>query len=150
MKGFLIAILIILLVGGGCVASIALNWIGGAAAVAQEEFSPREMLTKYEWFKDASAQLDAKRATIERLRSQITSMEADYEGENRRDWAREDRSTMNVWKADLTGAIGSFNTLAADYNAQMAKFNFAFANVGSLPKGADKPLPREFKPYTLN
>jgi len=29
----------------------------------------------------------------------------------------------------------------------MAKFNWAFANVGELPKGADRPLPREFKPY---
>jgi hypothetical protein len=41
----------------------------------------------------------------------------------------------------------SFNQLAADYNAQMAKINYAFCNVGQLPQGATTPLPREYKPY---
>ena len=38
--------------------------------------------------------------------------------------------------------------LAAEYNAQMAKFNWAFTNQGKLPAGATEVLPREFKPYT--
>jgi uncharacterized protein YukE len=150
MKNFAIVIGIVFFAGVAIVGGVALNWAGEAIGVAQEEFGPREMLRKYEWFKDASAQLDAKRSTIERLRSQIAGMESDYQGTARVEWPREDRQTLNVWTADLTGAIGSFNTLAADYNAQMAKFNFAFANAGSLPKGAETPLPREFKPYTLN
>ena len=150
MKGFFIVIGVVLLLGVVSVGGMALNWMDEAATVAQEEFGPREMLRKYEWFKDASAQLDAKNSTIDRLRSQVAGMEADYEGIARPQWAREDRQTLSVWRADLTGAIGSFNLLAGDYNAQMAKFNYAFANAGSLPQGATQPLPREFKPYTNN
>lgn len=44
----------------------------------------------------------------------------------------------------------SYNSLAADYNSQMAKFNWRFANKGDLPPGATDPLPREFKPYVSN
>lgn len=41
----------------------------------------------------------------------------------------------------------SYNSLAVEYNAAMAKINFSFTNIGELPKGASQPLPREYKPY---
>ena len=33
------------------------GWVGEAAQVAREEGGPRELLRKYEWFKDAAAQV---------------------------------------------------------------------------------------------
>ena len=44
----------------------------------------------------------------------------------------------------------AFNSLAADYNANMAKINFAFCNIGTMPAGADIPLPREFRQYIVD
>ena len=117
------------------------GWFGQAAQVAQEQFGPRAMLQKYEWFKDASAQLDKKRADIkvyeQRLKEPVTG-------------DRLDREQRNLWLTEVAGIKASYNGLAAEYNSQMAKFNWSFANAGQLPKGATDPLPREYKPYTEN
>ena len=40
------------------------GWFGEAAQVTREEFGPRAMLGKYEWFKDAAAQLEKKQAVV--------------------------------------------------------------------------------------
>lgn len=113
-----------------------------AAQVGQEEFGPRALLVKYELFKDQAAALDSKRATIEvteqalaELRTQQTS------------WTRADREEYYLRVSELRGLKASYNSLAAEYNASMSKFNYRFANVGELPEGASQPLPREFKPY---
>lgn len=127
----------------GCFSSL----IGEAVQVAREEFGPREALKKYEWFKDASAQLEKKQADIAVYKKRFASLEQAYKGEPRSKWARDDREQHSIWASEVSGVIASFNSLAADYNAQMAKFNWRFANVGDLPKGADVPLPREFKTY---
>ena len=105
------------------------------------------MLEKYEWFKDAAAQLDKKQADITVYNGRITEMNTTYKDLARQNWPREDREQYNIWSSEVAGVKASYNTLAAEYNAQMAKFNWRFANAGDLPKGADKPLPREFKPY---
>ncbi len=65
----------------------------------------------------------------------------------RNKWPREDREQYNLWQSEVAGIKASYNTLAAEYNAQMSKMNWRFTNVGELPKGAETPLPREFKPY---
>lgn len=129
------------------VVGYSLGWFGEAAQVAGEEFGPRAMLQKYEWFKNASAQLDAKRANVEVLDSRMKAMQASYQGVLRGNWPREDREQYNVWVSETAGVKAGYNQLAAEYNAQMAKFNWRFANAGELPVGADKPLPREYKPY---
>lgn len=126
----------------------SLGWFGEAARVTKEEFGPRAMLEKYEWFKDAAAQLEKKQADIAVYEGRMTAMNETYKGFERQKWPREDREQYNIWSSEVAGVKTSYNTLAAEYNAQMAKFNWHFANVGELPKGADKPLPREFKPYT--
>ena len=132
------------LVGGlGYVA----GWFGEAAKVVQEEFGPRAMLEKYEWFKDAAANLEKKQADITVYDGRMTAMGETYKGLPRQKWPREDREQHNVWVSEVAGVKASYNQLAADYNSQMAKFNWRFANVGELPKGADRPLPREFKSY---
>jgi hypothetical protein len=69
------------------------------------------------------------------------------EGESRKDWAREDREQLNVWMQEVAGVKASFNQLAAEYNANMAKFNYRFTNAGDLPRGATEVLPREFRTY---
>ena len=127
--------------------SYVLGWFGETAQVAKEEFGPRAMLKKYEWFKDVSAQLEKKQADIAIYEQRLENMENDYQGQERQQWTREDREQCNVWQSEIAGVKASYNSLAADYNAQMAKFNWKFANKGDLPAGADKPLPREFKPY---
>lgn len=118
-----------------------LGWFGEAAQVAKEQFGARAMLQKYEWFKDASAQLDKKRADIrvyeQRMKDPVTA-------------DRLDREQRNLWLTELSGIKASYNGLAAEYNSQMAKFNWSFANAGQLPQGASEPLPREHKPYTEN
>lgn len=124
-----------------------LVWYGGVklfsyfnetAQVAQKEFGAKALLKKYEWFKDASAQLDKKMADIQvyehRLKEPVS-----------RD--RLDREQRNLWLNELSGVKASYNSLAAEYNSQMAKINWAFANAGQLPPGASEPLPRSHKPY---
>ncbi len=71
----------------------------------------------------------------------------DYAGKARSEWSREDREQYNIWISEVSGIQASYNSLAAEYNGAMAKINYAFCNVGQLPKGAIEPLPREFKPY---
>ena len=129
------------------VVGYGLGWFSEAGKVVQEEFGPRASLDKYEWFKDAAAQLEKKQADIGVYESRMKSMDDTYKDRPRYQWPREDREQYNVWVSEVAGVKASYNSLAADYNGQMAKFNWAFANVGQLPRGADMPLPREFKPY---
>jgi len=135
---------------GLAIVSNVLWFAGEANQVAKEEFGPRAMLEKYEWFKDAAAQLDAKVASIEVYEAQMKSMEESYGGEPRRNWTRDDREQYNQWSTESMGLKLSYNNLAAEYNSQMAKFNWRFANAGELPPGATKPLPREYKPYVIS
>lgn len=123
------------------------SWFGEAAKVAQEELGPREVLRKYEWFKDAAAQLEKKQADIKVFDGRIKSQDKAYEDVARKDWPRDEREQRSVWESEVAGLKASYNQLAADYNAQMSKINWRFANAGELPKGAEQPLPREFKAY---
>lgn len=142
---------------GGCAAVALIGVVGTLAAVcgvggcfvkkADEQFGVDASLSKYEWFKDAAAKLEAKRASIYVSESRALALMKQYDGVPRKDWPRADLEQLNVWAAEVAGMKASFNDLAAEYNARMAKLNFAFANVGDLPKGASDPLPREFKPY---
>ena len=118
-----------------------------AVDVAHEEFGPRELLRKYEWLKDAAAQLDKKKADIKVYKAGLTDLADTYEGVKRIDWAKEDREHHNLLTQQVAGVRASYNDLAADYNSQMSKINWRFTNAGQLPEGATEPLPREFKPY---
>lgn len=125
-----------------------LGWFGEVAQVARQEFGPSASLKKYEWFKDAAAQLEKKQADIAVYDKRITSQDEAYKGTARKDWPRDEREQRSVWESEAAGVKASYNQLAAEYNSQMSKVNWRFANVGDLPKGTDQPLPREFKPYT--
>ncbi len=127
--------------------SYVLGWFGEAAKVTQEQFGPSALLQKYEWFKDASAGLDKKQADIGVYHTRLRSLEDAYAGQPRSKWARDDREQYSIWSSEEAGIKASYNQLAAEYDAQMSKFNYRFANAGDLPRGAEKPLPREYKPY---
>lgn len=120
---------------------------GEAVDVAREEFGPRALLKKYTWFKDAAAALDQKKADIKVYERRLTALDEAYKGVARKNWPRDDREQRAIWEAELSGVRASYNALAAEYNAAMAKENWRFAEVGKLPPGASEPLPREFKPY---
>lgn len=123
------------------------RYANDASDTLYEETKASTLLKKYEYFKDVAAALDAKIASITVLENGIKSFKDEYEGQPRSKWAREDREEYNLKSEELAGLKLSFNTLAADYNAQMAKINWAFCNVGTLPKGATQPLPRDYKQY---
>ncbi len=131
----------------GGVLSYSVGWFGEAGQVVREEFGPRAVLKKYEWFKDASAQLDAKVANIDAAQARIKSLHDTYAGTPRTQWARADLEQYNLWQNEVSGLKANFNGLAAEYNAAMSKENYRFTNVGDLPQGATKVLPRQFKPY---
>lgn len=129
------------------VVNYSLGLFQEVAQVSREELGPKALLKKYEWFKNASAQLDKKQADIQIYQSRMTSMMADYEGTRRKDWDRTDKESFNLWQTEVVGVIASYNGLAAEYNAQMSKVNWRFTNVGSLPAGATQVFPREFRNY---
>lgn len=137
---------IVVIVCLGIVSSL-LGWCNEAATVAQKELGATALLKKYEWFKNASAALDEKVATISIYDNRNKQMKADYGKMST--WPRDVREQYSIWQSELAGVKASYNILAADYNAQMSKINWAFCNVGSLPQGAEKVLPREYKPYIL-
>lgn len=126
------------------------GWFGEGAQVAREEFGPRASLEKYEWFKNASAQLDKKQADIKVYEVNVSSMLEDYDGVPRKDWDRVDKQQMSQWKAEVAGVKASFNGLAAEYNANSAKFNWAVFDAGKSPDGSANPLPRSVKPYVAD
>ncbi len=146
MKYALIALLILSQPGCfyGCRA------ISDAKQVAYEEFGPRAALQKYEWFKDCAAKLDAKSADIKVYDARSAALRQSYEGTPYKDWDRKDKEALTLWSSEVAGLKASYNELASEYNAAMAKINWAYAEVGSLPPGATTPLPRSFKPYLEN
>jgi len=92
--------------------------------VAKEEFGPRAALVKYEWFKDASAQLDAKLQNLISYKKRITNMEESYSEITRNNWNRTDSDTYNQWLTEYSGISANYNNLAAEYNSNSNKFNW--------------------------
>lgn len=145
-----------LLVLGGLVLFIPLrgctmvNTIANNAARATEEqLDARTLIKRYEWFKDASAQLDKKLADLKVYEKRFQLLKEEYTGKTRAEWAREDREQSNLWASEVAGIQSSYNTLAAEYNAAMSKINYRWTNYGDMPAGAANPLPKEVKPYSV-
>src|SRR5262249_13571518 len=113
----------------------AVGWFGRVATVASEEFDPRVMLNRYMWFKDAAAQLDKLDADIRVYDARGKALADQYDGVPRAQWPRDDRQEASLISAEVAGVKAGYNSLAAEYNANMAKLNFAFTNAGSLPQG---------------
>lgn len=148
-KGKIIALVAVLaiLIPVMYVCNTAGWFVRNAVQTARAEFSPQELLRKYEWFKNASASLDKKRADVTVYQGRVEDMKEMYEGTARKDWDRTDKETYSQWTGEVAGVKASYNQLASEYNSQMAKFNWQFCNAGTLPKGATEVLPREFRTY---
>ena len=112
-----------------------------------EELGPAALNDKYEWFKDAASSLNAKLATISMHQSKIDALREDYGDTPRTEWARDDRQSLNQWRQELDGIKASYNLLAAQYNAEMAKWHTRFVNAGMMPEGGDGTVKREFAPF---
>lgn len=130
----------------GCAVGLFSGAASSAATVVQKEFYPDALLRKYEWFKDAAAALDKKTADIGVYDTRLNDLKASYEGVSRQKWPRDDREQFSIWSSEAAGIRASYNQLAAEYNAEMSKFNWRFTNVGDVPQGG-RPLPREYRPY---
>lgn len=107
-----------------------------------QETKASTLLRKYEWFKNAAAQLQAHDASIKVQQKRVDWLEAD-----KANWTRDDRQNWNQASVELAGIKAAYNNLAAEYNSAMSKINYSFCNVGDLPAGASEPLPREFAAY---
>ena len=148
-------IILLMFLGTGLgIMSCAFGLIGGAAnnaaQVVKKEFYPDALLRKYEWFKDASAMLDKKQADFKVYQVRLDTLAEAYKGLKRNEWPRDDREQHAIWSSEVAGIKASYNSLAAEYNAEMVKFNWRFTNIGDMPPGASTPLPREYKPYAEN
>ncbi len=150
MKTFVFTIIFSVAVIGISLLSRGCDWLGKAADVVSEQVDPRVMLKRYEWFKNASAECDKKVADIQVYKGRLTSMQKSYEGTQRKDWDRTDKEQFNLWESEVAGVVASYNSLAAEYNAAMAKINYRFTNRGNLPAGATEPLRREVRAYETN
>ena len=137
----------VLFVGLGLLVYV-FGWFAEGAQVVQEQFGATASLKKYEAFKDWAAQLDAKAATLKSYQNRLKELEKSYAGRSRSEWTREDREQFNLWQQYIAGIRSSYNSLAAEYNAAMAKSNYAYANVGQLPQGANNPLQKEYRLYS--
>lgn len=133
----------------GTASGVAGSIVDQARHVVVEEFGPKKLFERYQWFKDAAAQADKKVADLKVYEARFVQLEAMYDGVPRSKWARDDREQWSIWRSEYAGVAASFNDLAAEYNAAMVKINFRMTNVGDLPAGAMEPLPREFKPYLV-
>ena len=145
-KWFIGLLFVIFVVGIGIrIVCAPVNYAARAAAVVSHELDPAVLLQKYQWFKDAHAALDAKLANIKVYERRRQNLEKTYGAASR--WPRDVREEWSLEESELSGIVASYNMLAADYNAQMAKINWRFTNVGDLPAGATEPLPRAYAPY---
>lgn len=144
----IVLVLVLFMVAG--VTLTVCGLVGGAvdngAKVIQKEFYPDALLRKYEWFKDASAALDAKQADMKVYDVRLKSLNESYQGVNRRQWPRDDREQYSIWLSEAAGIRASYNQLASEYNSEMVKWNKSFMNTGKMPDGG-KPLPREYRTY---
>lgn len=134
----------ILLISVGC------RHVADANETFYQETKASTLLERYSRFKDMHANLSSKLAGIEALKKKITGMEDDYAGVPRSEWQRADIQALNQWRGELDALKLSYNSLAAQYNSEMAKANVSYTNVGDLPKGATQTLPREVAPYIEN
>ena len=145
-KWFLILFVLAALCGG--VAYVG-GWFKEAGQVAQEETGPRALLKKYSWFKDTHASLAAKRSNLTQYESKKKALVAGYEGVPCAQWDRVDKQQLSQWDSEIAGLAASFNNLAAEYNANMAKVHWRFMNKGDLPAGETETLPREVAEYLV-
>jgi len=110
------------------------GFIGDDVSVVHETYGLRSAKEKYEWFKSAADNINAKRDNINAQKAKIASIYKSYEGEKRRNWDRVDKENIAVWETELAGMISNHNNLVAEYNAAAKKITWNFARSNELPQ----------------
>lgn len=138
----LILLIVLPIVMFGCnIVGHGMNWANRAVEVTAQQVDPAELLRKYEWFKDASAQLDSKLSSIKIFKQRTEDILKSS------DKTRSDKEAYYLALTEVAGMRASYNQLASEYNSQMSKINWRFCNIGTLPQGATTVLQREYKSY---
>ena len=106
--------------------SYVLGWFGSAATVAKKEFGPQVALKKYEWFINASNQLNKQAIDIELYQAKIDRTCTSH-------MDRLAREQCMVWEQELIGVKSNYNSVVAEYNSQSEKFNWSLFNTKNLP-----------------
>ncbi len=103
--------------------SIGWSWFSGAASVAKREFGAEAGIKKYEWFKNASHELERKIVDINLYQKRVNVC---YDKKQR---------NCGIIEEQLFGIKSSYNGLVASYNANSDKFNWTLFNAeSSVPK----------------
>ncbi len=111
-----------------------------ASNVAFKQTNAETVLIRYEWFKDAHNQLNAKLANIQTQEAVVKIMELRYAGIKATEWQRADVDSYTNANAALAGIKMSYNNLAAEYNSNMSKVNYVYCK----PTDGSAALPKEF------
>lgn len=143
---FLLVMAIAIVVG---IAGYTLGWFGEGMQVAQEEFGPRAMLKKYEWFIDQANRIEKMDRDITLFKDRVVTTDKQYESYgDKQKWSLDVRVQYNraieTTQTDLLAVASQRNGLVQEYNAASEKFNWS-----PFQTRPDKPKER-FHVYVIN
>ena len=121
------------------VALSSCRYANNASDTLFNETKASTVVMRYEWFKEAYEVINAKKADIEVQKAVIETMDKRYAGISPQEWLRSDADAYNLAVQTLAGIKMSYNTLVAEYNANMKKTNYAFCKPND---GTSESLPQ--------
>lgn len=104
------------------VLSFGYSMLSSTAKVAKKEFGAEAALKKYEWFKDASNEIERKLKDIQVYENKIEKLCSNDKSNN-----------CMIMQEQLFGLISNYNGLVADYNSASSKFNWNLFNTENIP-----------------
>lgn len=126
-----------------------LGWFGEGMQVAREEFGPRAMLKKYEWFISQANGIEKMDRDIALFQNRVTAIEKQFESYgDKSKWSPDVRIQYNMAveaaRTDSLAVTSQRNGLVQEYNAASEKFNWS-----PFQTRPDKPKER-FHVYVVN
>jgi len=110
------------------------SWFFGsfneAGEVAQDEFGPKAVLEKYEWFIDQATGIEKMDQDIKIFEKRVQGIDKQYTGygEDKSKWPAHIQvqydTAYQQARDDLMAVISQRNNLVKEYNAQSQKFNW--------------------------
>lgn len=119
-----------------------------ATDVVIDEYGPEAINRKYQWLREARESLDQKQANIEVRSTVLRELEEGYGDIPRSQWDRTDKAEYSLARSELTGAQQSYNSLAAQYNAEIKKVTTGIAQAGIEPPVGFDGLPTRYAVYS--
>lgn len=141
MKKWVIIGLVVIFIGLPMLGWI-FGWFSQAGDVAIDEFGPRAMLEKYEWFIDQENRIQQMDQQIVIFEQRVKSVDQRYDGlygVDKASWSPVAQIQYNKERGtaydDLVAMVSQRNNLAREYNAQSEKFNWEpFKSRPDLPR----------------